>query len=271
MHGKDEQTAIESYAASPQQARIRELARRGAEGSFLASCRLRLGGEIDSRRLRQALGRVVARHEILSTVLHDPPELTVPLQRVMPADAGWDEEDWSALADPEVREGRAAAWLAGLAEPVRPRVPALHASLRRLAPDSALLSLSLPAYCADRAALANLVRELFAEYQAVERSGAPGVEPLQYADLAAWLNEEIAAPERAKERDHWRQLGLASWLALRLPHETAPASGASFAVGRALPAALAAPLAELARSTGSSLERVLLGAWQILLARLLGL
>ena len=188
----------------------------------------------------------------------------------MPADAAWDEEDGSALGEPAVRER---GWTAGQAEPLRLGLPALHASLRRLAPDAALFSLSLPAYCADRASLRNVVREVFAEYQLKDQAEgrAECAEPLQYADLAAWQNEALAAPERAKEREYWQQLGLESWLSMRLPNETALPGGPSVEVWREVPADLAAGLRELARSTGSPLERVLFCAWQILLARLLRL
>jgi amino acid adenylation domain-containing protein len=229
---------MELYLASPQQIRVRALEKTGLGPPFRACCRLRLSGEIDPHRFRQALARVVMRHEILRTILHEIPGYPAPVQEVTPA------------------------------------APVLDASLRLDSPVASWLSLSLPSVCADRAALRNVVRELLAEYQAGDRRGGEDSQPLQYADFAAWQSELLAAPERAAERQHWSRLGLESWLMTRLPHAApfAPlASAAPFAAERTTPPGLAASLAALARTAGISLERILLAAWQLLLARLLRL
>src|SRR5438105_1253857 len=135
---------MQSYPLSPQQARIWRLGQANAGRPLRTSCLLQLTGEVDLPGLRRALDRVVGRHEILRTVLHTVPGLTLPLQTVLPAgvagaaSVGWDEEDWSAL-DPGEQDRRAIAWAWWVAPDGPDFSPGLHAALRRLSPACHLL------------------------------------------------------------------------------------------------------------------------------------
>src|SRR6185369_4415827 len=127
------------------------------------------------------------------------------------------------------------------------------AVLLRMAPESHLLGLALHALCADEAALGVLVRDLRQAYTGIEAEP-----PVQYADVAAALEEMLEGEESAAGRAWWREILPASPLPMLLPFER-EAGDAPFAP-RWVQASLAPGLA--------ASPAVCLAAWQTLLARL---
>ncbi|HTQ78572.1 MAG TPA: AMP-binding protein, partial [Thermoanaerobaculia bacterium] len=129
-----------------------------------------------------------------------------------------------------------------------------------------LLLLTLPAGLADAAAVSDLLGELAAAYAASSRG-----ERLQYADYAEWQHNLEAAEESAPGIAHWQRQDLTPLAALRLPFELAPAGDLPFrprTLPVAVPPALAAAVAALARETGITPQAVWLAAWAALLSRL---
>jgi amino acid adenylation domain-containing protein len=221
------------FRLSPQQ---EQLWRNEPDGPRLsASCVIDAGGP-DPAAVREAVGRLVARHEILRTTFVRRPGMKLPSQVI------------NDRLDPAWDEGAAAI------DPVRG--PVVHAQLieegaRRL------LKISVSAACADARSLALLARELRAELA----GDASRAEPLQYADYAEWRSEALAGGGPA-----------ASGEALPASPTLPFASGAEY---EGPPRSITVPLEPAALSRGASACRVpepvfLEACWHACLARVSG-
>jgi amino acid adenylation domain-containing protein len=262
---------VARFRLSPQQERLWSVGRNGA--AYRAQCALDLAGPLDAGALASAVEDVVARHEILRTAFPRVPGLTLPLQEITERSAGWDEpRDISAL-DARRQEAEIDALLALLrARRQATEEPTLRAALLKLAPERHALLLDLPALCLDSDGLDKLAAEVGRAYasRAGQAGGTEAEDPLQYADVADWLNELLEAEDTEVGRDYWRGQDVAAALTTRLGVERGATAGAEFeprAHAFALPAAATAALEALALREGASLESCLLACWQIMLAR----
>ncbi len=163
------QTQISGFRLSPQQRRQWLLLQSGA--AYRAQCVIALEGELRAEALREALQRVVARHEILRTTFPRTPGILMPIQVIADADAGafaWSLLDLSGLKADERQAG-----LDQFLETQRrldfdfERGPLLQASLVRLDARGHLLAVTLPALCADARTLKNFFEQLGASYAAL--------------------------------------------------------------------------------------------------------
>ena len=243
--------ALEGFPLSPQQRRA------WADNPDAATeIRLRVAGASDEA-VRGALATLVGRFEVLRTTFPKLPGMSAPLQVVHDgAQITWDARD--------LRDGGSLDDLAGAA-----RQPAggsaLRAGLGRVSDDEAVLALSLPPLQADTASAAPLARALQDAIRGVE----PDQDPLQYADLADWLNEALEGEGAEQGRAFWREQR-AKATDVALPYE-APETGAE-----ADRAAVAVPLGDgvgaatvaLADRLGTSAAAVVLAAWGGLIGRL---
>src|SRR5215510_2381805 len=224
---------IVGFRLSPQQRRLWELLKDnhiyGVQSSLL------LEGELQVSQLKEAVQAVVDRHEILRTSLCSLPECEFPLQVINEkGEPNWRVIDLSGLADATQIERieevfdqeRSAAFELSADSPVR-------ISLLTLSPTKHLLSISLPALCADARSLRNLTREIISNYA----GSGPSDEPMQYADFAEWQNELLEGEEahvgRAYWRDYWSKVTQDTSFELSLPFAERPTSDSSF-----LPASL---------------------------------
>ncbi len=184
------------FALSPQQRHLWLLQKDGGAEAFQSVCAVRLTGDLDRDRLRRALDAVVERHEILRTVFRGAPERATPLQVVLPA-AGVEMEELTA----PVASGSAPP----AADPGAG--PLLRAALARIAEREHLLTLALPALCADARAMELLALEIGRAY-----AGEAGTdeEPLQYADLAQWQSQILEADDSEAGLALWRRLAAAA-------------------------------------------------------------
>jgi pristinamycin I synthase 3 and 4 len=235
------QTAvIQGFRLSPQQQHLWRLWGAEHAAGLVSQCAVDVEGPLERERLRRALERAVARHEILRTTFHLLPGMTLPVQVV--GERGGCElresrleelapEAWEAAAESLLEEARATPFdLEDLANG-----PLLRAELVALGSDRHALLLSLPALAADGASLRILAEEIAAGYAGAAESG----EVLQYADAAEILHEWLAAAQ-ADPDSYWRRQNLA-----------APA-----AAGRAAAAADGETRVVRAELTGSGLERI---------------
>jgi hypothetical protein len=234
---------------------------------------LRLRGNLDVGALGAALDDVVARHEILRTVLrkddggwhqdlHPPGPVSLQVLGVGPAGpaASADRAAYDLLDDVE-------------AEPFSHReVPLLRAKLGRLGADDHVLALTTHHVASDAWSMQVIVTDLAACYAARSAGRVPALPgPCQYREFAGW--------QRATEEScsgvaggHWRDRLLGARLhALPagrvLPEGAAdPYSVYRFTIGRALTEAAA----RVARSARSSLFVVLLAAYNVLASQLTG-
>ncbi|HJX28787.1 MAG TPA: AMP-binding protein, partial [Thermoanaerobaculia bacterium] len=263
----------QAFRLSPQQRRLWKLQGEGRLSPYRATCAVALAGELDSARLRQAVAAVIDRHEILRTVFRRRPDVELPLQVVMPPGASpLREVDLTGIPSAE-QGGRIGDVLEKMdwSQADLAAEPPLRITLVTLAPARSVLVIGLPALCADGAGLRNLVREIAAAYAAED---AVPEEPVQYADLAEWLNAMLEREDTLEERERWSRLDLAALHAVRLPFETS-SPGTAFAVGAVTVPVLeggewSESLAARSAERGTAISVFLLAAWSVLLARWTG-
>jgi len=235
---------------------------------------LRLPGALDEAVLERALAEVVRRHDALRTTFREvngaPVQVVAPFTGfALPA------EDLSGLP-PGAREAQVRARVA------RERAhlfdlsagPLFRASLLRLDAGDHVLLVGMHHIVGDAWSMGVFLREIHALYDAYREGWDSPLTPLpvQYADYAAW---QRAQPLAAEERHlaYWRrQLGGAPEL-LELPTDRPRTPVPSF---RGAQVPVEAPLGvldrlrALANAQGATLHMVLLGAFQLLLARYAG-
>ena len=272
-----QQSALEGFRLSPQQARLWSAQHADLGLAYRAEGVVLIVGELDGTALRGALTDVLRRHEILRTTFRRLPGMRLPLQ-VISASGGpvLREHDVSAAA-PEQQQAEIET-LRGEASRLSfdlENGPLLHLTLVRLSPARHVLLLGMPSLCGDAATLRNLTRDISRCYATQTANGEDPDEPLQYADCAEWLNELEAATDgaMAEAKAYWRAQDLQSMPVSRLPSWEHSRPGGSFSVGRfhlSLPPALTRSVAARAADCGSSVSLFLLACWQVLLARLSG-
>ena len=169
--------------------------------------RWELKGAVERSMIQRSFDLIVERHEILRTRIVDPDGM--PEQEVMPgARLAVDEIDLTA-APAEARLAQALE--RGRAEARRPfdlaAAPLLRVTLLRLAPDHALLFVTVHQIAFDGWS----IRLLSTEFAAVARALHEGVEPdlpdlpMQYGDYAAWQKAYLESGTFDTERSYWRR------------------------------------------------------------------
>ncbi|HEX2092531.1 MAG TPA: amino acid adenylation domain-containing protein, partial [Longimicrobiaceae bacterium] len=235
---------------------------------------LRLPGALDEAVLERALAEVVRRHDALRTTFHEVNG--VPVQVVAPFTGyALPAEDLSSLP-PQAREAQVQARLARERAHVYDLSagPIFRASLLRLDAGDHVLLVGMHHIVSDTWSLGVFLRELGVLYDAYREGWDSPLTPLpvQYADYAAWQRSQpLAAEER--HLAYWRrQLGGAPEL-LELPTDRPRARVPSFRGARVpvgAPLGVLDLLRALANAQGATLHMVLLGAFQVLLARYAG-
>ncbi|MFL6257210.1 MAG: non-ribosomal peptide synthetase, partial [Pyrinomonadaceae bacterium] len=238
--------------------------------AFRAQCVVAIEGELSLKTLREALRRVVRRHEILRTAFCYLPGIKTPVQIINDdAPYAWGVEELSDARDESALEQLCERERETVFDPERG--PVLRALLVK-GGARRLLILTLPALCADARTLTNLVGELARACDAAVRGGEDDEEVVQYLQFSEWQNELLEEAEAADGREFWRRR--ADGQAPTLPFERNPADASApyrpSRVTLALDPDLSAHVREAARACGLALDKFLLAAWQTLLWRLSG-
>src|SRR2546423_493442 len=151
---------IDGYRLSPQQRRVWFLQQNSH--AYRSHCAWLLKGDLQVRALKEAVHRVSNEQEILRTSFHQRPETSQVLQVIAPSSTpSWKDVDLIGRPS-EVQRARITALL----RPSKPTIddlqngPLLKVCLIALSPDEHILAMSLPALCADSAALRNLGRQV---------------------------------------------------------------------------------------------------------------
>lgn len=221
----------EFFRLSPQQERLWLLQ---DQQTYRAHASLLLEGPLDQEKLRKTIETVVRRHEILRTTFHSLDDVSVPVQIIFDA-------------------GSAAL---------------LEHDLKQLDAERYVLTLTLPALCADATGLQNLTREISQFYYG---TGQLDDEPMQYADYAAWRHELLTSEETKAGREFWRQLELPSPGKQRLPLEQRTSATAGFH-HRSL-TTFSLPVGEIEQAASKydcDVSDFLLACYHVLLSRLSG-
>ncbi|MBW3656018.1 MAG: AMP-binding protein, partial [Gemmatimonadetes bacterium] len=236
---------------------------------------LRLSREVDVATLRRALDALVERHEALRTTFREAGG--VPVQVVHPpAPFPLSLVDLSGLS---AERSEAAVQALVHDEAARPfdleAGPLFRVVLVRLGAAEHVLLVSLHHIVGDGWSMDVLRRELAALYDAA-RDGRPSPLPelpVQYADFATWQRGELQGPALTAQLAYWRNRLTGAPELLELPTDHPRPAVPTFRGGREpveVPAALLARLEALARVEGATPFMLLLGAFQVLLARYAG-
>ena len=233
---------------------------------------IRLTGRLDAGALKEALGEIVRRHEVLRTtfaevggrpaqLVAESAEFRLPLTDLEGGDEAAREAEARRLAAEEARTPFDLS-----------RGPLLRVRLLRLGGREHVLLLTMHHIISDGWSLGVLVRELTALYEAFALGRPSPLEelPIQYADFAVWQREWLTGDVLEEQLSYWkRQLaGAPALLALPTDRERPPVQtyrGATQSME--LSRELAESLAELGRRRGATLFMVLLAAFQVLLHR----
>jgi amino acid adenylation domain-containing protein len=256
-------SATAAFRLSPQQERAWSQQERGLH--TYAQCVIGLEGRLDTAKLQKSLTHAVSKYEILRTVLRHQTGIKLPFQVIQETPSlQFEQAQAPGIGEilPQGR-GRPASAMEG---------PTLRAVLAARGPDHHTLVLTLPAFCADAATLKNLAAEIGAAYGSDGSSADSDV--IQYADLVEWQSDLLAGEETRAGREFWRDccrsIDFASLDSITLPLEKR--SNAAFALeslSRSL-TGLREQFETSAYALKTSLENILLAAWNALLFRLTG-
>ncbi|HEX8903646.1 MAG TPA: condensation domain-containing protein, partial [Longimicrobiaceae bacterium] len=233
---------------------------------------LRLAGALDVAALERALGEIVRRHESLRTTFADAGGQ--PVQVIAPF-AGFTlpVEDLSALGAAEREEivrrraNEAAAWSFDLAAG-----PLMRTLLLRLADDEHVLLITMHHIVSDGWSMGVFFRELSALYAAYRQGGESPLAdlPVQYADYAVWQRQALRDEVLDAQLAYWTERLAGAPALLELPTDR-PRPAIQTYRGARIPVEISGALFDglqrLERAGGATLHMVLLGAFQVLLAK----
>ncbi|HEY6802283.1 MAG TPA: amino acid adenylation domain-containing protein [Pyrinomonadaceae bacterium] len=215
---------IEGFRLSPQQSRIWQSQQRGPGVPTQARCAVLIEGRLSSIQLREAIEKVIARHEILRTTFQRLPGLEMPLQVIKESyPVELREHDLSHL-DGEGQQ----AWIENLFLQLDQTsleldaLPTMQSVIVTLGAFRHMLVFTLPSLCADSLSLINLVSEISRSYAACTRGGAVEDEPAQYADVSEILNDLLESEETKAGRDYWQKYSSGQVLDIHLPFVQEP-------------------------------------------------
>jgi len=274
-----QQSVIEGFRLSPQQKRLwaRPWERRGCRISGAIEVE---GDAVSTSALAAAVSALLRRHEIFRTRFEQLAGMEIPLQVVAEEPAVELDRERLEDAEPGALEARVRALLderqrrARDAETFAPgRLTVLEAG-----PGRWLVIVDLPALCADPQTLDHLVGELAEAWAAgaaerlEEPPEEPIEEPLQYVQFSEWQNELGETEESAAGLEFWSRLTaeLPPIPTLGEERRESAEPGAEATVPVALAEGFTERAGAVAAELGTAPERIVLAAWQIVLARLGG-
>lgn len=237
--------------------------------AYTVVCALRLRGALDMAALQRALQRIVDRHQQLRASFHMQADGRL-IQRIH----GWREvalprTQVSLASDAELEQLLTAA----VARPFDlAQGPLFRPELFQIGPQDYALLLSVHHIVFDGWSLWLVMDELRQAYAAEVQGGDLGWSPLpmNYVDHLIAQEAMIAGPDADAALTFWRERLAGAQGVLDLPLD-APRPPVRAVRGEslrfALPPALSQSLGGLARDLGTTTFSLLLGAWQILLAR----
>ncbi|VVE15887.1 Tyrocidine synthase 3 [Pandoraea capi] len=257
---------------------------------------MRLRGALDVDAVQRAFAAMVARHEVLRTTFSDTvvdTDTDGELQQIVHADLPFSWQ-WVDVASEDEAHARAQEFndtpfdlRAGpLLRVALLALPADAASVQERAEEGAsarasrhhILLVAMHHIVADGWSIDIVLREFVAGYQAALTGQTAALAPLslQYADIAQWQRDRLAAGERQRQLDWWRAtLGdgeAAPVLLLPSDHPREPlAQYTEAAVPFSLSPALTGGIRALAAAHRATPFMIVLAAFQLLLSRHSGL
>ncbi|HVG20376.1 MAG TPA: amino acid adenylation domain-containing protein [Blastocatellia bacterium] len=264
---------IEGVRLSPQQRHVWQLQQAPDAKSYSAQCAVLIEGDLHDAALKNAVEKVIDRHEILRTSFHRLPEMTEPLQIIGGGNfsffhdhslLGLDRDRQYAHLDAIfARQGRALFDFE--------KGPLLQITLFDLAASAHMLLVATPSLCADKVGLVNLIEEISDSYAAMIGGEEVAKEPIQYADYSEWNNELLESEDAQEGRKYWGEPTDDYYGDLKLPFEKHDPCGGrreSQAITTDLPSEYAGKLEAIANEYECSVRAALQSCWQALVWRL---
>lgn len=272
------QELLEGFRLSPQQQRLWSV-QSSSERAFRVQCAVEIKGPLDHESLREALRKVMSRHETLRMTFQCLPGMNIPLQVVSDqAEVNCREMDLSSLA-PGERAARVESLLKE--EGMQPfsvqSGPLGRFTVLMFKEEEHLLLISLPALCADARTLKNLVLECSRAY-AAPLADELMEEPLQYVQFSEWQHEILTTEDAEAGREFWSAQRVKDQPVVALPFDPKLTSAAHTGLHTTEPETVALTigaesteqLAAMAHRYNVSLSVFMLACWQALLWRLAG-
>ena len=233
---------------------------------------VRIEGRLELERLRQALAKIVVRHEALRTnivVKQDGPAQIISDS----AQLSLEVDDLSLLPAP-VRETEIQRVLSAEAETAFELAngPLFRTRLLKLADSEHILVLTLHHIICDAWSIGVLLRELAILYRNDSTDSLPQL-PIQYADFARWQRRQIDDEALEPQLTYWKQQLAGATTVLDLPIDYPrpkqhSVSGTQQSI--VLPASLTKEIKSLSQRENATLFMTLLAAFQTLLFRYTG-
>ena len=232
----------------------------------------RLSGELDRHALKQALNRILLRHEALRTSFYDV--CGQPFQRVVASDHGFELQQQDVSGHPEraMELERRMREEAGCPFDLE-HGPLIRGQLIRIAAQEHLMLITMHHIVSDGWSIGVFNQELSALYGAYRAGDADPLPPLaiQYADYALWQREQLSGEVLQREADYWRDRLKGAPGLLELPTDRPRPAQQTFAgdaVKLELDARLTQELKALGRRHGMTLYMLAVAAWGVVLSRL---
>ena len=260
------------FEISPQQKSLWLSCKAEERHNFRVTGTILIEGKLDEVILEKAIQKTIQNNEILRTGFEAIASLNVPVQVICDRhNFCLNYFDLTSL-DAARQEDKIAEIVSALTKTQfdLERGIILNASLIKLNQEKSILAIAISAFCADAVSFDNLIREISQTYQSCLEKEINN-EPLQYADLAAWQNELLAAPEAEAGRQYWHDKTLSNFTINKLPREKQVNGQLEFIpqlINFNISSKLVNQLELLAEQYNTSLATLLMACWQILLWRL---
>ncbi|MDZ8067344.1 MAG: amino acid adenylation domain-containing protein [Nostoc sp. DedQUE08] len=265
------QQIIQGFPLSPQQKHLWLL--QESSNLYCSQCAILVEGNVELEVLKEALEKVIARNEILRTSFYRPRGLKIPVQ-VIETNTSVSFDEYS-LENKSSHEKEIEAFIEKFKQESRKLQPGQLLKLYVLECSSKkyILFINLPSLCADYKTLTNIVNEISQYYTACLQNVELSAEPLQYADVATWQNELLAAEETTSRKNYWQQVDFSALDSLKLPLENNLSDKSEFEpklIKLAIPSDLLTKIDRIVQKYQISIDIFFLTCWQILIWRLTG-
>ena len=261
------------FEISPQQKSLWLLQQEGEKQKYRVTGSVLIEGYLDTIILEKAIQKAIQNNEILRTGFEETLSLNVPIQVIHNRhDFCLNFHDLINF-DTAKQKGKIEEIISQLNQ-----IPfdleqgvVFHATLIKLNQDKSILAIAISTFCADAVSFYNLIQEISEIYQNYLETKEINNEPLQYADLAAWQNELLAASEAEVGKQYWQNKTLSHFVINKLPREKQVNAQLEFipqVINFNITPELVNQLELLAEQYNTSLVTLLMACWQILLWRL---
>jgi amino acid adenylation domain-containing protein/non-ribosomal peptide synthase protein (TIGR01720 family) len=263
----------QGFHLSPQQKSLWLQSGGKEDPAYRSQIAIHVEGVYDFDLLKAAVRGVITRNEILRTVFHRLPGMTMPVQVVT------DKNECLMALDEFPDEGFECCRqrLQSRMEEIRrlpfdlENGPMLHVLLVPVANRTSVVAVTMPALCGDRTSMRLLARQILQTYQSYLTAALQEDAGMQYADISEWQNETLRDTS-VEARRFWLRDGIPDLHNPALPFERMVQDGGfePAAIGVGVDAGAAENLLRLARNLSVAPRSVYLACWSIFLARYLG-